>query len=226
LPSELEGYTTSYSYRSTNPFSQENRRRQAELQEQDRRDSQKHDEALNDEIDVRRRKREEVLKRKAEAEQERKRKEQVASKSYAVGALEHREVSFDHAVAVPNWSTAWTTWRAYGPARKNGLWTTYDVEPVYTNEGTGIASTSDAPSCCLEVVDFAAPYYNTPPGRKKVDALTTELEKLTTVRSNHVLQIYAVSVSLCSYYFRSSAYHADPVAQGESYRMAPPLPAE
>jgi translation initiation factor 2-alpha kinase 4 len=154
-----------------------------------------HQHALNERILLERKRKQEQIQRATEAERERKRKEEAAFRRTAVGELERREITFDRPITSPDRVvSSFQTWRAYGAPRKNGLWTSYDVEPVYAAAETGIGSSSSVPMCCLGVIDFATAYYETAPGRRKIDALVIELEKLVAIKNIHVLQLHAIMV--------------------------------
>jgi hypothetical protein len=116
-------------------------------------------------------------------------------------------------VIVPGFPGEWPTWLAFGPpSRKEPLWTSYDVEGCQTevhSTTTGARQDStqqrptsgsqtpypfDAPVCCLIAVDFAQAYYDTPPGRKKIEKVHEELLKLSAIRHPNVSAILASKV--------------------------------
>ena len=136
----------------------------------------------------------------------------------ALGRLEikdgQREVRFDAGdpVVLPGFAGTWPVWRAYGPpSRQDPLYTTYDVEghQEVSSEGTSsegqqpkgslmnrrTSPGDESPVCSLIVIEFAQAYYDTPPGRKKVEGLLAEIQRVASVRHHNLIPIYASKAS-------------------------------
>lgn len=136
----------------------------------------------------------------------------------ALGRLEikdgQREVRFDAGdpVVLPGFPGTWPVWRAYGPpSRQDPLYTTYDVEghQEVSSEGTSsegqqpkgslmnrrTSPGDESPVCSLIVIEFAQAYYDTPPGRKKVEGLLAEIQRVASVRHHNLIPIYASKAS-------------------------------
>lgn len=152
--------------------------------------------------------REEEARREAEMRQyeteERQRRERGAQnkRTLPAGALEDRKITFPgRSVIVGDSGVPCNTWIAYGAGRRDGLWMLYDAEgAVSDTNGSyerdhGIAALKrKIPVCSLQVIDFAAPYYTMAAGKKKVETMFADLEKLVAVRHPNLAAIYAVKV--------------------------------
>lgn len=136
----------------------------------------------------------------------------------ALGRLEikdgQRVVRFDAGdpVVLPGFPGTWPVWRAYGPpSRQDPLYTTYDVEghQEVSSEGTSsegqqlkgsimnrrTSPGDESPVCSLIVIEFAQAYYDTPPGRKKVEGLLAEIQRVASVRHHNLIPIFASKAS-------------------------------
>lgn len=157
--------------------------------------------------------REEEARREAEMRQyeaeERQRRERGSAQQrrnyLPPGTLEDRKVTFSdgRGIIVGDSGVPCDTWIAYGAGRRDGLWMLYDVEGVvagsngdYGNEHGITALKRKIPVCSLQVIDFAAPYYTTAPGKKRIDAMFSDLENLVSVRHPNLAAIYAVKVRI------------------------------
>ncbi len=152
--------------------------------------TQQREAVLDQEIASERQRKEEQARKLAEAERERLRKEEVAAKRSAIGELDSREVAFDPETLAPDVVTLTNVWTIYGRPRKTGLWTSYDAEAASEAMTSGAA----APSASLEVVDFAAPFFNTPPGARKITAFVEELGKVLPLSLPQVVRLYGYKV--------------------------------
>jgi translation initiation factor 2-alpha kinase 4 len=142
----------------------------------------------------------EVRQHEAEERQRRERERGALNKRFLpVGALEDRKVSFPGPrVVVGDTGVACNSWMAYGAGTRDGLWMTYDVEGDVGEangfEYPGSAAKRKIPVCSLQVIEFAAAYYTTMPGQKRIDGVFGDLENLVTVRHPNLATIYAVKV--------------------------------
>lgn len=133
----------------------------------------------------------------AEERQRRERGALLHRRFVPIGALEERKVEFPgRSVCVGESGVACNTWVAYGAGTRDGLWMTYDVEGVLPGEGAFEHPTGKrkVPVCSLQVIEFAAAYYTTVPGQKRIESVYADLENLVTVRHPNLATIYAVKV--------------------------------
>lgn len=143
----------------------------------------------------------ELRQYEAEERQRRERGNALHRRFLPVGALEDRKVSFPgSSVIVGDSGVPCNTWIAYGAGTRDGLWMTYDVEGAGAGDSNGfehptMAKQRKIPVCSLQVIEFAAAYYTTMPGQKRVEGVFADLENLVTVRHPNLATIYAVKVS-------------------------------
>jgi translation initiation factor 2-alpha kinase 4 len=143
----------------------------------------------------------------AEERQRRERGNTQQKRSLPPGTLEDRKITFPagRRIIVGDSGVPCDTWIAYGAGRRDGLWMLYDVEGVvadinggYENDHGITALKRKIPVCSLQVIDFAATYYTTSPGKKRVEAMFSDLENLVAVRHPNLAAVYAVKVSTFS----------------------------
>jgi translation initiation factor 2-alpha kinase 4 len=122
-------------------------------------------------------------------EEEEKRRQESLS-TLADGEMEMRTLTLDEAITVPGHQGSWRTWALFA-GRREALWTSYLAEPDGSITEPGFVKAS-LPTLAVQVIDFSASYYSSPQGKKKVDAVATEVIRLREIRSDNVLRILAV----------------------------------
>lgn len=70
------------------------------------------------------------------------------------------------------------------------MWTSYTAEP--TRIDTNSFVTASTPTVTVQVIDFSNRHYQGPHGRKRIDILCSEINRLKEVHSDHVRKVYAV----------------------------------
>lgn len=116
----------------------------------------------------------------------RKRQETLAS--LLDGELEMRELVLDSPISIDGYDGQYSNWMLFG-GRRQSLWTTYSAEPDGGNVGFVKAS---LPCIAVQVVDFSTPYYSTAQGKKRVDAVAVEINRLREVKCENVVAVYGV----------------------------------
>lgn len=142
---------------------------------------------LNERIQLDTSRKEERARQVVLDEAEKRRQDSIAS--LADGELEKREILFDEDIGVDGFDGRWARWILFG-GTKDALWTSYTAEPD-TASGSGFVKAS-LPTTTVQVIDFSKPFYSTPQGRKKVDAVAVEVARLKEIRSANVLRVYGV----------------------------------
>lgn len=122
-------------------------------------------------------------------EEEEKRRQESLS-TLADGEMEMRTLTLDNAITVPGHQGSWRTWALFA-GRREALWTTYLAEPDGSIAEPGFVKAS-LPTLAVQVIDFSASYYSSPQGKKKVDAVATEVIRLREIRSDNLLRVFAV----------------------------------
>lgn len=106
----------------------------------------------------------------------------------ADGELELRELTLREPISVDGFDGSYASWALFA-GRREGLWTSYTGEPAGGGPGFVSAST---PTVTVQVIDFSTPYYQGAHGRKRIDALVSEVNRIKDVRSPNVVRVYAV----------------------------------
>lgn len=119
---------------------------------------------------------------------EAQRKRQEALSSLQDGELETRELMLDTPISVDGYDGAWRSWVLF-EGKKEPLWTSYTAE---ADGGDVEYVKASLPTICVKVVDFSAPFYSTPQGRKRVDAVAVEVARLREVNCENIVRIYGV----------------------------------
>ncbi|OCF54570.1 PEK/GCN2 protein kinase [Kwoniella mangroviensis CBS 10435] len=126
-------------------------------------------------------------------QEERRRQESLATLD--VGDLESRLLELDQPISVDGYEGSWIRWILFG-GKKEVLWTNYMAEPeTARNEDQNPNNTfvkASSPCLNIQIIDFAAPYYLTAQGIKRIDACTVEALRVKEIKSEHVLKVYAV----------------------------------
>lgn len=121
-----------------------------------------------------------------QAEEKKERDEQLSG--LADGELEDRELVLDQPISIEGYVGSWSNWALFG-GRREGLWTSYIAEPARSGRDFVKSST---PSVTVLIVDFSRQYYHTSPGKKRIEVMVTEINRLQSVHSAHVAKVYAV----------------------------------
>ncbi|WWC92548.1 uncharacterized protein L201_007507 [Kwoniella dendrophila CBS 6074] len=165
-------------------------------QEHKQREEAKTNRYLHDQIQLKTIQKKETVDQVKQQQEERRRQESLASLD--VGDLESRHLELDESISIQGYEGSWKRWILFG-AKKELLWTTYTAEPEQTNnlpnnEQHTVNTFVKASSPCVnvQIIDFAAPYYLTAQGIKRIDACTVEALRLKEIRSDHVVRVYAV----------------------------------
>jgi translation initiation factor 2-alpha kinase 4 len=108
------------------------------------------------------------------------------------GEMASREVNLDQAITVEGYQGSWTSWNLFG-GKKEMLWTTYLAEPIVRDGSVdpNFVKTT-LPTLWVQVIDFSQPHYSLEQGKKRIESLVTEIQRLQDVSSDHVLKVYAV----------------------------------
>lgn len=122
-------------------------------------------------------KQEEQRRQLIEAEREKLKQHQEPQARLPPGVLEDRTITFNKPIAGK------TSYRAYGTGKWEGLWTTYDAEPV-----------SGGPTCQLQVVDLSVKAYRTPHCQQKIMSLVADIERLIDIKASHLLSVLGVKL--------------------------------
>lgn len=141
---------------------------------------------LDEKIQLDASKKAEKASRAIQDEAERKRQETLYT--IADGELEMRELHMDEYISVDGYEGSWDSWMLFG-GKREALWTVYTAEP--DGGGVGYVKAS-LPSIAVQVVDFSTPFYSTPLGKKRVDAVAVELGRLREVQCENIVRIYGV----------------------------------
>ena len=131
------------------------------------------------------RKQERMRRAQADAE-ERQRAEKLSA--LADGELEMRELVLDVPITVRGHDGQYSKWTLFA-GRREPLWTSYTAEPA-KQENSFVTATM--PTVTVQVVDFSKSHYQGPHGKKRIDTLINEINRLKEVQSPHVAQVYAV----------------------------------
>nr|XP_019007722.1 PEK/GCN2 protein kinase [Kwoniella pini CBS 10737]OCF46503.1 PEK/GCN2 protein kinase [Kwoniella pini CBS 10737] len=167
-------------------------------EENKQREEAKTNRYLHDQIQLKTIQKKETVDQVKQREEERRRQESLATLD--VGDLESRYLELDQSISMEGYEGRWKRWILFG-GKREVIWTNYSAEPEnYTLNGR-TEDTDDnkntfvkAASPCLnvQIVDFAASYYLTPQGVKRIDQCTVEALRVKEIRSDHVLKVYAV----------------------------------
>lgn len=125
--------------------------------------------------------------RQAQADEEAKERQEKLQ-GLADGELELREVTLQAPISVDGFDGSYDSWSLFAGSRE-ALWTSYTAEP--TGGGPGFVS-SKTPTVTVQVIDFSNRYYQGVHGKKRIDALVSEVTRVMDVRSPHVSRVYAV----------------------------------
>ncbi|KAJ9116453.1 hypothetical protein QFC22_004895 [Naganishia vaughanmartiniae] len=183
-------------------------KRQAEEEEEQKKIAQQAALAEQQSRELAAKLREEEVRRETEMRQyeaeEKTRRERGAQikRNLPAGSLLEKRITFPgRNIIVGESGIPCNTWKPYGAGRKEGMWMMYDAEAAVMESASGVENTHSAaatkrkiPICSLQIVDFASAYYLSPPGKKKIEALFSELENLVTVRHPNIVSIYAVKL--------------------------------
>lgn len=131
--------------------------------------------------------RKEERNRQAQAD-EAARERQEKLQGLADGEMELRELTLSEPISVDGADGSYSSWALFG-GRREALWTSYTAEPA--GSGPGFVSSS-TPTVTVKVIDFSKPYYQGTHGKKRIDALVSEINRIKDVRSPHVARVYAV----------------------------------
>lgn len=127
------------------------------------------------------------------AQQEMERKRQQMLETLDDGDLSSREIALGHPIAIPGYEGKWSNWCLYN-GRKGMLWTTYDAEPMVKDGSVDPNFVkTDLPTVEVQVIDFSKPFYSTEQGKKRVDSLVSEINRLHEIQSEHVTLVHAVT---------------------------------
>ncbi|WRT70924.1 uncharacterized protein IL334_007923 [Kwoniella shivajii] len=143
---------------------------------------------LHDQIQLKTIQKKETVDQVKQQQEERKRQESLATLD--VGDLESRHLELDEAISIDGYEGSWRRWALFG-GKRDVLWTTYLAEPERDDETTTFVKAA-SPCVNIQIVDFAATYYSTPLGIKRIDATTVEALRVKEIRSEHVVRVYAV----------------------------------
>ncbi|WVQ95416.1 hypothetical protein IAU59_002513 [Kwoniella sp. CBS 9459] len=161
--------------------------------ERKQKEEAKNNRYLHDQIQLNTIKKKETVDQVKQQQEERRRQESLAT--LEAGDLETRDLELDQAISVPGYEGSWKHWILFG-GKKDLLWTSYSAEPDRSTDrkSNGHSAFVKAASPCVnvQVIEFAAPYYSTPQGIKRIEACSTEASRLKDVKSDHVIHVYAV----------------------------------
>ncbi|ORX40873.1 kinase-like domain-containing protein [Kockovaella imperatae] len=118
--------------------------------------------------------------------EEAERQRQAALATMADGELEIRELILNSPMKVNGYDGSYRSWLLFG-GQRDLTWTSYNAEP------DSVSTTfvrANAPRLQVQVIDFSRPYYSSALGKKKIDSLVGEIQKLTEVQSDNVLKVY------------------------------------
>lgn len=107
------------------------------------------------------------------------------------GDLASRELELNEAISVPGHTGSWRHWILFG-GRKETLWTTYMAEPNGEGPNDIPFVKSAVPKVAVQVIDFAAAFYSTATGQKRIDSVAQEILRLRDLKSENVMSVYAV----------------------------------
>lgn len=99
-----------------------------------------------------------------------------------------RELVLDSPISIDGYEGEFSNWILFGGQRES-LWTSYTAEPGGGTVGFVKAS---LPCITVQVVDFSTPFYTTAQGRKRVDAVAVEINRLKDVKCENVVTVYGV----------------------------------
>jgi translation initiation factor 2-alpha kinase 4 len=130
-------------------------------------------------------------KKQQQARQVLQKTRQQALAALKDGELSSREVNLDHPISVEGYEGSWTAWTLFGGKREM-LWTTYLAEPIVKDGSIdeNFVKTT-LPTLWVQIIDFSNPFYSTEQGKKRIESLVTEIQRLRDTQSDHVLQVYA-----------------------------------
>ncbi|WVQ86282.1 hypothetical protein IAT38_008450 [Cryptococcus sp. DSM 104549] len=153
---------------------------------------EKNNRYLHDQIQLSTIKKKETVDQVKQRQEERRRQESLAL--LEAGDLETRELELEEPISVPGFEGSWKFWVLFG-GRKEVLWTSYIAEPdqskLLAGDGVSFVKAS-SPTVTVQVIDFAAPYYSTAQGIKRIEACTVEALRAKETKSEHVVKVYAV----------------------------------
>ncbi|WWC65005.1 uncharacterized protein I303_107619 [Kwoniella dejecticola CBS 10117] len=153
---------------------------------------------LHDQIQLKTIQKKETVDQVKQREEARRRQESLATLD--VGDLESRYLELDDSISVEGYEGSWKRWILFG-GKRDLLWTNYSAEPENFTLNGQIENDNDsrstfvkaaAPCLNVQIIDFAAPYYLTPQGTKRIDQCVVEALRLKEIRSEHVSKLYAV----------------------------------
>ncbi|WVF67821.1 hypothetical protein IAT40_002582 [Kwoniella sp. CBS 6097] len=161
--------------------------------ERKQREEAKNNRYLHDQIQLNTIKKKETVDQVKQQQEEKRRQESLAT--LEAGDLETRDLELDEAISVPGYDGRWKHWILFG-GKKDLLWTSYSAEPDRSTDRRtdGHAAYVKAASPCVnvQVIEFAAPYYSTAQGIKRIEACSTEATRLKDIQSEHIIQVYGV----------------------------------
>ncbi|KAK8850742.1 hypothetical protein IAR55_004662 [Kwoniella newhampshirensis] len=161
-------------------------------EEAKQREEAKNNRYLHDQIQLNTMKKKETADQAKYLQEERRRQESLAS--LEAGDLEKRELELDEAISIPGYEGSWKSWVVFG-GRKEVLWSSYVAEPnpsAGRNQDDSTFVKASSPTVAVQVIDFAAPYYSTAQGTKRIEACTVEALRVKEIRSEHVIRVYTV----------------------------------
>lgn len=125
--------------------------------------------------------------RQAQADAEEKQRAEKLS-TLADGELEMRELVLEEPISARGHDGQYTKWTLFA-GRREPLWTSYTAEPAKLDSSF---VTATMPTVTVQVIDFSKSHYHGTHGRKRIDTLINEINRLKDVQSPHVAQVYAV----------------------------------
>lgn len=154
--------------------------------EQQRVASEETNRLLNEKILLDASRKQERMRRAIADAEEKQRAEKLST--LADGELEMRELVLDVPISVNGYDEQYNKWILFA-ARREHLWTSYTAEPA--NQGNSFV-TAATPTVTVQVIDFPKSHYQSSLGKKRIDTLVNEINRLKDVRSSHVARVYAV----------------------------------
>jgi translation initiation factor 2-alpha kinase 4 len=173
---------------NSNPGGQAEQAEADAAEQQLRAQAEQQNKLLNAKIQLDASRKEQRAKQALQSEAEQRRLETIAG--LGVGEMELRELVFDSQISVDGYDGSWEMWMLFG-GRREGIWTTYLAEPVVPAVAVSFARAS-LPLLWVQVVDFAAPFYSTAQGIRRIELLVVEIQKVIGVRHRNLATVYAV----------------------------------